>query len=203
MLQEFRVDNFKSLINIVFKPQEINLLLGMNNSGKTNLCQALQFVGCSSIFPLNECAEKVAGGRFGMTNFAFDKSTIDFYLRAEVPYVEEKLMFEYELTISPPQSRMKEIKVDQEILTVTGGKFDKTILLENISGRIRLLDEKDFIDGMENYEKKSAPRDTTMLQRLYDGENQRTSQSLQTLFEQLGLLRFVAYSCEGIGLQTQ
>ena len=43
MLQEFRVDNFKSLINIVFKPQEINLLLGKNNSGKTNLCQALQF----------------------------------------------------------------------------------------------------------------------------------------------------------------
>ena len=170
MLQEFRVDNFKSLINIVFKPQEINLFLGKNNSGKTNLCQALQFVGGSSVLPLDECAEQVAGGRFGMTNFAFDKSTIDFYLRAEVPYVEEKLMFEYELTISPPQSRMKEIKVDQEILSVTGGKFDKTILLENISGRIRLLHEKDFIDGIENYEKKSAPRDTTMLQRLYDGE---------------------------------
>lgn len=170
MLQEFRVDNFKSLINIVFKPQEINLLLGKNNSGKTNLCQALQFVGGSSVLPLDECAEQVAGGRFGMTNFAFDKSTIDFYLRAEVPYVEEKLMFEYELTISPPQSRMKEIKVDQEILTVTGGKFDKTILLENISGRIRLLHEKDFIDGMENYVETNAPVDTTMLQRLYDGE---------------------------------
>ena len=170
MLQEFRVDNFKSLINIVFKPQEINLLLGKNNSGKTNLCQALQFVGASSLFALDECADRVAGGRFGMTNFAFDKSTIDFYVRAEVPYNEEKLMFEYELTILPPQSSMKEIRVDQEILTATGGKFDKTILLENISGRIRLLQEKDFIDGMENYEKKSAPVDTTMLQRLYDGE---------------------------------
>ena len=170
MLQEFRVDNFKSLINIVFKPQEVNLLLGRNNSGKTNLCQALQFVGGSSFLPLDECAEQVAGGRFGMTNFAFDKSTIDFYVRAEVPYDEEKLMFEYELTISPPQSSMKEIRVDQETLTATGGKFDKTILLENISGRIRLLHEKDFIDGMENYEKKSAPVDTTMLQRLYDGE---------------------------------
>ena len=170
MLQEFRVDNFKSLINIVFKPQEINLLLGKNNSGKTNLCQALQFVGASSLFALDECAEQVAGGRFGMTNFAFDKSTIDFYVRAEVPYEKEKLMFEYELTISPPQSRMGEIKVDREILSVTGRKFDKTILLENISGRIRLLHEKDFIDGRENYEKKSAPVDTTMLQRLYDGE---------------------------------
>ena len=158
MLQEFRVDNFKSLINIVFKPQKINLLLGKNNSGKTNLCQALQFVGSSSLFKLDECAEQVAGGRFGMTNFAFDKSTIDFYLRSEVPYNEEKLTFEYELTVSPPKSRIGEIKVDREILSVTGGKlncgrsctpFDKTVLLENISGRIRLLHEKDFMDGTE------------------------------------------------------
>ena len=171
MLQEFRVDNFKSLINIVFKPQEINLLLGKNNSGKTNLCQALQFVGASSLFALDECAEQVAGGRFGMTNFAFDKSTIDFYLRAEVPYEEEFLVFEYELTISPPKSRMGEIRVDREILTVTGGKFDKTVLLNNISGRIQLLDEKDFMDGMENYFETSASRDATMLQRLYDSEN--------------------------------
>ncbi len=171
MLQEFRVDNFKSLINIVFKPQEINLFLGKNNSGKTNLCQALQFVGCSSIFPLNECAEKVAGGRFGMTNFAFDKSTIDFYIRAKVPYEEEALAFEYELTISPPKDDMGEVKVEREILTVTGGKFEQTILLKNISGRIQLLDEKDFMDGMENYFETNASRDATMLQRLYDSEN--------------------------------
>ena len=48
MLQEFRVDNFKSLINVAFKPQATNLLLGMNNSGKTNLCQALRFVSGSA-----------------------------------------------------------------------------------------------------------------------------------------------------------
>ena len=172
MLQEFRVDNFKSLINIVFKPQEINLLLGKNNSGKTNLCQALQFVGATSIAPLNECADRVAGGLFGMTNFAFDKSTIDFSLRAHVPYEQEDLIFEYELTISPPQNSIGEalVRVDREILAATGGKFDKTVLLENISGKIRLLHEKDFIAGTENYIETSAPRDTTMLQRLYDLE---------------------------------
>ena len=178
MLQEFRVDNFKSLINIVFKPQEINLLLGKNNSGKTNLCQALQFVGCSSIFPLNECAERVAGGQLGMTNLAFDKSTIDFFLRAEVLYEEEALIFEYELTILPPRYSIGEgkiigetkVNVDREILSVTGGKFDKTILLENISGRIRLLQEKDFVDGTVNYVETRAPRDATMLQHLYDSE---------------------------------
>lgn len=48
MLKEFRVDNFKSLINCVFRPEGMNLLLGMNNSGKTSLCQALQFVSASA-----------------------------------------------------------------------------------------------------------------------------------------------------------
>ena len=172
MLQEFRVDNFKSLINIVFKPQEINLLLGKNNSGKTNLCQALQFVGASSFLTLNDCAEQVAGGRYGMTNFAFDKPAIDFYLRSRVPYEQENLVFEYELTISPPQNSIGEasVRVDREILSVTGGKFDKTILIKNFAGRIRLLHEKDFIAGIENYVETSAPRDTTMLQHLYDLE---------------------------------
>lgn len=177
MLQEFRVDNFKSLINIVFKPQEINLLLGKNNSGKTNLCQALQFVGASSLFKLDECTYLIESWRYDMTNFAFDKSTIDFYVRAKVPYEQEALVFEYELTISSPKEGMGKVKVDREILSVTGGKlncgrsctsFDKTVLLENISGQIRLLHEKDFMDGKENYVETNAPVDTTMLQRLYD-----------------------------------
>ena len=172
MLQEFRVDNFKSLINIAFKPQEINLLLGRNNSGKTNLCQALQFVGASSLFPLNECAERVAGGLFGMTNFAFDKSTIDFYVRAQVPYEGENLVFEYELTISPPKNPIEStVRVEVERLTVTGGVFDKTILLENVSGRIWLLDDKNFMAGTANHVEMTVPRDATMLQRLYDFEN--------------------------------
>ena len=85
MLKEFRVDNFKSLINGVFRPQGMNLLLGMNNSGKTSLCQALQFVSGSAAAPLDRCADAVARGRFGMTNFALDKSTIDFRVRVHVP----------------------------------------------------------------------------------------------------------------------
>ena len=173
MLREFRVDNFKSLINIVFQPQKINLLLGRNNSGKTNLCQALQFVGVSSLFPLNVCAERVAGGLFGMTNFAFDKSTIDFYVRAQVPCERENLVFEYELTISPPQNQVGEahVRVEVERLTVTGGKFDKTILLENISGQSRILDEKKFMVGTESYVETTVPRETTLVQYFYGFKN--------------------------------
>ena len=170
MLQEFRVDNFKSLINIVFKPQEANLLIGTNNAGKTNLCQAMRFVSASSSLTLDECAERTVNGRFDMTNFALDKSTIDFFVRADIPYEEEILTFEYTLTISPPQNRLGEVAVtiDREILSVSGGYFDQTLLLNNKFGQIRLLHENDFLGGAAHYVAMTAPRDATMLQRLYD-----------------------------------
>lgn len=188
MLQEFRVDNFKSLINIIFKPQEINLLIGLNNSGKTNLCQALRFVSASSIATLDQCADLIAGGRFGITNYAFDKSTVDFYLRANVPYKKENLVFEYELTILPPKNNAGEptVKVDREILTVTGGQFDKTILLENIPDQVRLLHEKDFMAGTMNYVETTAPGDATMLQRLYDLETNSRANSFKRYLGQWG-----------------
>ena len=172
MLQEFRVDNFKSLINVVFKPQQANLLLGTNNSGKTNLCQALRFVSRSSLLPLDTCADEVAVGRSGMTNIALDKSTTDFYVEIEIPYEEERQIFEYELVISPPRDRFGDttVRLEREILRVTGGTFDDTVLLENRAGRIRLLREKDFMNGQEHYIETTAPTDATMLQRLYDLE---------------------------------
>lgn len=173
MLQEFRVDNFKSLINVAFKPQETNLLIGRNNSGKTNLCQALQFVGYSSQITLDSCVNTLAlFGRSGITNFALDKDTTDFYVRADGVYEEERLTFEYELTIKSPNAWSGEatIQLDREVLNVIGEGFDKTVLLENNAGRIRSLDEKDFMNGARNYVETTAPVDATMLQRLYDQE---------------------------------
>ena len=76
MLQEFRVDNYKSLINVTFKPHDLNLLIGLNNSGKTNLCQALQFVANSTLFSLDQCADRIALLRKGITNYFFNKSFI-------------------------------------------------------------------------------------------------------------------------------
>ena len=172
MLQEFRVDNFKSLINVVFKPREINLLIGRNNSGKTNLCQALRFVSGSSFITFDACVDLAQIGRFGITHSALDKATTDFYVRADSIYKEERLTFEYELTIKPPNTGLGEatIRLDREVLNVIGEGFDKTVLLENNAGRIRLLNEKDFMNGTRSYVETNASTDATMLQRLYDPE---------------------------------
>ena len=63
------------------------------------------------------------------------------------------------------------MRLDREILSVTGGEFDKTVLMENSSGRIRLLHEKDSATGAPRYVETTAPTDATMLQRLYDLES--------------------------------
>ena len=183
MLREFRVDNFKSLINVVFEPGGANLLIGRNNSGKTNLCQALRFVSASSRFKLDEAADGSAGMRFGMTNFALDKSTIDFTVRAELPRGGERLAFEYELTVSPslPGSGELAVRLEREVLRVDGGAFDDTVLLENVSGQGRLLNEKKpgipvppTVDA-PTYVGTTAPTNATMLQRLFDVEANPTA----------------------------
>lgn len=178
MLEEFRVDNFKSLINVVYEPQQVNLLIGKNNSGKTSLCQALRFVSHSTAWPLTQCADSVAGGQHGLTNFAFDKKEVDFYVRAKLRFHDEELTFEYRLMILPPEdlSDQAGVRVGSENLTVTGGKFNRTVLLQNTAGSISLLNEEEFINGTGNYVKTNTSLDSTMLRRLYDSEvNSRTN----------------------------
>ncbi|NQT14565.1 MAG: ATP-binding protein [Planctomycetes bacterium] len=170
MLEEFRVDNFKSLINVTFSPRECNLLLGVNNAGKTNLCQAMTFLAATVHKPLNDCADSVAGGRFGITNHYFDKETVDFQVKASVPFDGEELTFNYELTVSVKNKSevAPSWEVETEQLHVTGSCFDNVALLENTRDGVRLLHEKDYLSKGAHYVETSSPRDATMLQRLYD-----------------------------------
>lgn len=183
MLREFRVDNFKSLINVVFEPRSANLLIGRNNSGKTNLCQALRFVSRSSLLELKEAARVAAGVPLGMTNFALQEPNIDFTIRAELPRGGGRLTFEYELAVSPPRPDSGEtaVRLEREILRVDGGAFDDTVLLENDSGQGRLLNEKNPgiyappTADVSTYVGTTAPTDATMLQRLCDVEANPTA----------------------------
>ena len=40
MLDEIRIENFRSLRDVQMKLQKVNLLIGPNNSGKSNLLKA-------------------------------------------------------------------------------------------------------------------------------------------------------------------
>ncbi len=173
MLEEFRVDNFKSLINVNFSPREQNLLLGVNNAGKTNLCQALHFLAATARMPLQACAQAVLGGTHGVTNFYFEKDTVEFQVRASVPFAAEELAFSYTqiLSVRPSSPSLPTLEVESEMLRVRSKDFDDVVLLENTRERVRLLHETGFLRGQSHYVETTAPREATMLHRLYDLES--------------------------------
>jgi predicted ATPase len=171
MLEEFTVDNFKSLINVSFRPREQNLLLGMNNAGKTNLCQALRFLSGTTRLPLAECADQTAGGVPGLQNFSLRKPTIDFGVRAAVPFEGESLSFDYRLSVIPRSTTTGEwLGLHSERLYVTGAAFDNTLLLEDSGRHLLVLDERDARRGQETPIHVHSPRDRTALFNVWDSE---------------------------------
>ena len=70
------------------------------------------------------------------------------------------------------------LNVEEEFLTLTGGRFKETPLIENRGGQVRLLHEQRFLaNSPDSYVETTAPTDTTVLCRLYDLEtNQMANQ---------------------------
>ena len=65
MLKRFRVNNFRSLLNVEFRPVGVNVLIGPNNAGKTNLCSALRFLGLTASQSLEDDGGAVSQTRGG------------------------------------------------------------------------------------------------------------------------------------------
>lgn len=180
MIKEFRVDNFLSWVNLSFSPHETNLLIGLNNSGKTNLCKALQFLTGTTKYSIDRCAELIGVSKLGLTNFSLNKDTIDFAVRATIPFRGESATYEYILKLRAPTTNRADeaIKVEYEKLTVTCAGFDSVALLENTANLVKLLHEVNYVQdpNVKIYVDTTAPRETTMLHRLYDLEtNERAN----------------------------
>ena len=58
MLQKVSIQNFKSLKDVTLELQKVNLLIGPNNSGKSNFLKALERVKCLG-FDYSKYLEKV------------------------------------------------------------------------------------------------------------------------------------------------
>jgi predicted ATPase len=186
MLKSFRVDNFKSLVNLAFEPAGLNLLVGSNNAGKTNLCHALRFLSLTSKMPVNDAAAECTPEPWNLLNVYISSQSLTMAAVCELNLDGELLTFTYELTLVSQKAPTRPVRrslfaVSKEILRISGGRFTDTILLENTAGQVRLLHEKRFLrdhgSGDESpYVDTTAPVDTTMLCRLYDLEtNQRSN----------------------------
>lgn len=174
MLRKLRVDNFKSLINVELRPGRINLLVGSNNSGKTNLCQALTFLSSTAQVPLDQAAA-VVSDPWLFTNVYLSKSQVTFELECDLELGDEALSYTYRLVLVLRAAMHlgplgRELLVEEETLDASGGQFGSSVrLMDNQSGRVRLLHEGRHSAGDQDpYVETTAPTSGTMLHRLYD-----------------------------------
>ncbi|MCI0534910.1 MAG: AAA family ATPase [Verrucomicrobiales bacterium] len=185
MLKRFRINNFKSLLNIEFTPSGVNLVVGPNNAGKTNLCTALRLLALSSKHALDAAALGAVGERWNLTNFYVSgQHEIDFEIQSVLKHGSgpnaEELTFSYSLRLKTTRSERSEavgaesLSVLEETLKASGGRFRETMLVENRGGQARMLHEEGVAQNRPNapyYVQARAATNATMLSQLFELEN--------------------------------
>lgn len=178
MLERFRVNNFKSLINVEFRPAGLNLIVGANNAGKTNLCHALRFLALSSRMPLDDAARQCTAEPWNLLNVYAGDDSLDMEADCTLMSEDKPLRFTYRLRLTGEKnagskSVNRPFVVSSESLRLTGEGFVDQVLLENSAGDVRLFHEKRLHPSVGPYGRTNAPTDATMLCRLYDVETNR------------------------------
>jgi predicted ATPase len=179
MLKRFRVSNFKNLLNIEFRPVGVNLLIGPNNAGKTNLCKALRFLCGSSFLTLDQAATWVLGESWNITNVAVTEKIIEMEAEVELEAGSKTYNYNYSLRLSAEQeqSTLKQLlKVLDEKLVITGQSFDQVTLIENHSGAAKLTNERAFLNSGSNADhvtESQVPPESTALSKIFDTEASR------------------------------
>lgn len=177
MLKKFYVNNFKSLMDFSFEPGPINLVIGLNNAGKTNLCHAIQFLTLSSQFTITD-ALLFSAKTLGFPNIYSAEPTIDFKCNCELIDQNEKYDFEYFLSINKEQKVIAEtgpiFEVKNEYLKISGRRFKEVILLENRFGLAKILNEREFTTrNSENYVETHIAPNNTLLNKLFEFETSK------------------------------
>jgi len=173
MLKRFRVSNFKNHLNTEFRPAGVNLLIGPNNAGKTNLCLAMRFLGLTSTRPLEIALVEAVGETWNIVNAYVSDKTIEMEAECSLPHQGEQLLFSYDLQIAVqpggPQIARQPFKVVKETLTLQGGGFDGIPLLVNDGEKAKLLNEEHWVRKEQNpYIEAPVPTGATLLCVLYD-----------------------------------
>jgi AAA15 family ATPase/GTPase len=122
MLKRFRVSNFKSLLNVELLPVGLNLMIGPNNAGKTNLFSSLQFLGLTSAGTLENAAKTALGEIWNISNVYVADKTIELEADATLTDQGEQLEFQYTLRIAAERDRdtlRQSLRVSEEMLKLT------------------------------------------------------------------------------------
>lgn len=179
MLKELRLHNFKTFLNTKVPFTQRHLIIGRNNSGKSNLCAALNCLRAAGTMDLAVAAQVVPGGPTEIGNRALTTTTVELECVCEVPFGEETLEYTYMLHLCPSAPRPSgpgtpALRVVAERLSARGDHFGEAVLLKNDGRQAELLHEEDYVRSQQTHMVRTlAPPDATMLSKLYELETNR------------------------------
>lgn len=180
MLKKLKLHNFRTFLNAEIEFTQRHLLIGKNNSGKTNLCCALRFLAATASNDLAAATAAIPGGINEIRNWATKIPEAGLSCTCELPFEGVDLVFVYELRIrpeaasDPTQRGQRALRVVEERLTMNSPRHPNVILLESDGREAQMLDEEQFLtEGARQTVKTLAPRDATMLSKLYELEANR------------------------------
>lgn len=182
MLRTLRLHNFRTYLDAELSFTRRHLVIGRNNSGKTNLCAALQFLRATATTDLSTSALLIPGGIWEMKNWAFDSDKVALAVICILPFNGESYEYRYDLeltieSVRGPTSSTGEqlrLRVNKERLAANWPGRGTVALLSNDGHEANMLHEEDFAQHKkENRPMTLAPRDATMLSKLYELETNR------------------------------
>lgn len=183
MLASLRIHNFKTFLNAEFKFQPRHLVIGKNNSGKTNLWQAMRFLGATARFGFQEgAARTVIGGLSELLNWSLESDTLEIACTCEFGSGSSSERYDYALAVrlvdtmpaDKPTEAGRQLRVKKESLSFSQGRKAKRLLLVSDGAEAQILDEsaKDS-ESARTSESRAVPTDATMLSKLYDPKANR------------------------------
>lgn len=179
MLKKLRLNNFKTFLNAEVEFRRRHLIIGRNNSGKTNLANAIKFLGNTSVMDLEDAAMLVPGGVLEIPNSRHSKDLVKLSCTCVLDFDGDECEFTYDLHVKPTQNpgtapyTAVELQVAHERLRVEAPGFDDVVLIESDGREATLFHEESVERGTPYMPKTKAPQGTTMLSKLYELETNR------------------------------
>jgi len=173
MLRKLSLHNFKTFLNTDLVLTRRHLLIGRNNSGKTNVCSALKFLSLAASGTLEQATLQVPGGLRELTNFALAENEIAISCECRLPFDDDWCDFIYSIRILVPRldpagNVQGELRVMGESLRVTGGGLKNAVLLESDGREAHMYHEEELLQGNRREFKTLCPAGATMLSKLYE-----------------------------------
>lgn len=175
MITRLRIHNFKTLLNFEVKLARRHLLIGKNNSGKSNLCHALRFLGATAASEYETI--RLPGGQDSACHWYSTSRTIELACTAELPIDGQRTLFDYELqlgveqTATPSGTPQSPFRTLREMLTVRSKGSASQVLVESDGTTVSIADNREQEKDSKRrgrLTKTDAPRNASMLCKLYE-----------------------------------